>query len=86
MREISDVIGSVLARPDTAEGHIGPHDLQLVAVRVLDDVQCDMRVGRLDVIGELDVLELGTADHPFLLGNRQGLPAAMSCTYFWTCT
>ena len=33
-----------------------------------------MGIGRLDIVGELDVVEFGAADHPLLLGDRQRLP------------
>ncbi len=42
--------------------------------RVFDDVQCDMGIGRLHVVAEFDVVELGAADHPLLLGDRQRFP------------
>ncbi|MPM81198.1 hypothetical protein SDC9_128250 [bioreactor metagenome] len=35
-----------------------------------------MTVRRLDVIGQFDVTELGAADHPFLLLDRQRIPGA----------
>src|SRR3954452_16159521 len=41
----------------------------------LDDVQREVRVRRLLVAGDLDVLELGPADHALLLLDGQRVPA-----------
>ena len=44
---IPDVVRAVLASADVAERHVVPHNLELVAVGILDDVQRDVRIGRL---------------------------------------
>ena len=45
---VADEVRAELALAELAERHVVPHDLQLVAVVVGDDVERDVRVGRLD--------------------------------------
>ncbi len=70
----ADEVRAELALPEVPERHVGAQDVALRAVRIGDGVQRDMRVGGLDVVGELDVGELGPPDHPFLLLGRQRVP------------
>ena len=60
--------------PISPNGMLCADDLQLVAVVVGDDVEREVRVGRLDRVVDLDVVELGAPDHPLLLLGRQRVP------------
>ena len=82
---VADVIRAELVLTHLAERHVVPHDLQLVAVVVLDHVQRQVRVRRLDVVVEFDVVEFGAPDDPFLLFGGQRVPRTRSCRYFCTC-
>ena len=53
------------------EGQIVTHDLELVAVGVLNGVHGDVAVGGLLIIGELGVIELGAPDDAFLFLDAQ---------------
>ena len=86
VRGVTDVISTELAAPDPAEGHIEAHDLALLAVFVDDRVEGHVRIGRFDVVGHLDVVELRAPDGALLFLDGQGVPASRSWTYFWTMT
>lgn len=71
---VADEVGAEGVLAERAEGHVEPPDLPLRPVRLGDGVERDVRVGGLHVVGQLDVLQLGTADHPLLLLDRQRVP------------
>src|SRR5205807_727078 len=71
---VADVIGAELPAAELPERHVVPQDLELVAVGVGDDVQGDVRVGRLDAVRHLDVGQLAAADDLLLVIDCQGVP------------
>jgi hypothetical protein len=79
---IADEVRAEDAVAGRSERHVVPDDLALGSVRVHDRVQSDVRVGRLIHIGQFDVVQLGPADDPFLLADRERVPPSRSWTYF----
>ncbi|GAA2769800.1 hypothetical protein GCM10019017_08240 [Streptomyces showdoensis] len=71
---VADEVRAELAAADVPERHVGAQDLPLGAVLVGDGVERDVGVGRLHVVGELDVVRLVAADHAFLLVDGEPLP------------
>ena len=56
------------------EGEIVTHDLELVAVGVLNGIHGYVAVGGLLIIRKLDVIELGATDDAFLFLDVQRVP------------
>ncbi|CAM5306604.1 hypothetical protein SMICM304S_05975 [Streptomyces microflavus] len=62
------------ALPEVPERHVRPQDVAFGAVRVGDRVERQVRVGGFLLVGELHVVELGTADDAFLLLHGERVP------------